>query len=298
MLVKISRCLGLFAGLIICSILIILSEIKKWPGVGSITGVIMGVIIPAFQNTIQDLGDTTNWKASQRRLLRGGFICDDTIIRISFAYLFRIKAGNQYLLVKNARGTGKYQPVGGVYKMFRNERTELKNLFHVVDDDKITLDESSRDDYRLQMQSKYLRKFVARFNSKKANRERIDDVSREFKEELGGILNWNKITYRYCGRYMTELAFSDHFRCYELLLADIVELNPSQEQRADLERLKNSKSDYYIFATADEINGLGVAPGTAKLGESIADHTKKILQETEKYLLNEPQTGACFEISV
>lgn len=295
---KILRCLGLFACLLICALVIILSEIKKWPGVGSITGVIMGVLIPVWLHAIQDLGDTTNWKASQRRLLRGGYISDDTIIRVSFAYLFRIKAGNKYLLVKNARGTGKYQPVGGVYKMLRNERTNLKNLFRVVDDDKVPLDESSRDDYRLQMQSKYLRRFVARFNSKKANRERIDDVSREFYEELGSILNWNKIRYRYCGRHMTELTFSDHFQCYELLLADIVELNPSQEQRADLERLKNSQSDYYIFATADVINGLGVAPGTDKLEECIADHTKKILQESEVFLTKEPQTGAFFEVSL
>ena len=206
-----------------------------------------------------------------------GFICGHDYVAIDEVKLVTFNDVNEMRSIMQGYMEKGTFNIGGY-----DERTELKNLFHVVDDDKIPLDESSRDDYRLQMQSKYLRKFVARFNSKKANRERIDDVSREFKEELGGILNWNKITYRYCGRYMTELAFSDHFRCYELLLADIVELNPSQEQRADLERLKNSKSDYYIFATADEINGLGVAPGTAKLGESIADHTKKILQETEK----------------
>ena len=126
--------------------------------------------------------DAVDWKASQRKLLRGKIIRKDTIIRISFAYLYRIKVGDKYLLVKNGKGSGKYQPVGGVYKLKDNERTELNNLFSVIDDEKVPFDSSLKDDYRLQMPCRYLRKFVKRFDSKDACRERIDDVSREFKE--------------------------------------------------------------------------------------------------------------------
>lgn len=82
-----------------------------------------------------DLTDTANWMISRRKLMRGGFIDGSTPIRISFAYLFRIKIGNKYLLILNGRNTGKYQPVGGVYKIYPKEKTELKNRFHVVDDD-------------------------------------------------------------------------------------------------------------------------------------------------------------------
>lgn len=106
--------------------------------------------------------------------------------------------------MKNERGTEKYQPVGGVYKFVGNEKIELKNRYQVKDDDKISIDESSRDDYRLRIENKYLRNFMKRFD-RGANRERIDNLSREFKEELidKSIVNWNSISYRYCGRHIT-----------------------------------------------------------------------------------------------
>lgn len=238
--------------------------------------------------SVQDLLDNNDWKTSQRRLERGKFIKDDTIIRISFAYLYRIKIGDKYLLVQNGRNTGKYQPVGGVYKLNGNEKMKLKNLFHVMDDDKIPIDESSRDDYRLRMENKFLRKFVKRFDSKESERERIYDVGREFKEELieSGILNWTHIQYRFCGRHMTELKFEEHFQIYEMLLADVVELLPTNEQEADLRRLiKMPGSEKYRFATANQIACLGVNTEAGQLHEWISDHSSKILQENENRLM-------------
>lgn len=283
---------------LVCVFIIVVFETKDWPAGSSLAGILLGILIPADWHAFQDLTDTANWKTSQRQLLRGGAIKNDTLVRISFAYLYRIKVGNEYFLVKNARGTQKYQPVGGVYKLQGNERIELNNLYHVVDDNKVPIDESSRDDYRLQMPCRNLRKFVRRFNSKKASRERIDNVGREFKEELCGLLNWNHIRYRYCGRHITELKYGDHFQCYELLLADIVELLPTEEQLSDLNTLKNHDSDYYRFASAEEIKGLGVVLGTDKLVECIADHSRKILQENEQFLTKEPSSGMIFEIDL
>lgn len=275
-----------------------LFENREWLLVGSIVSAFIGFFIPKGLNAAQDLLDTTNWKASERKLLRGKMICRDMLVRISFAYLYRIKVDNKYLLVKNARGTGKYQPVGGVYKMLGSERIELKNLYHVVDDDKVPLDKSSKDDYRLQLPCKYLRRFVRRFDSQKASRERIDNVSREFKEELGDIITWDKIEYRYCGRHMTELKYSDHFQCYELLLADVVELLPTDNQIEDLKKMMLHESDNYHFATTEEIKNLGVVPGTEKLQETIADHSQKILQENEQHLMKEPHVNEIFSVSL
>lgn len=164
-------------------------------------------------------------------------ISNHPVIRISFAYLYRIRVGDKYLLIKNDCGTGKYQPVGGGYKLKGNEKIELKNQYHVKDDNKVPIDESSRDDYHLRLENKYLRKFVRRFNGK-TERERINNLSREFKEELvdKGIVSWSQITYRFCGRHMTELKYGDHFQIYELLLADVIELIPTMEQEKDLKR--------------------------------------------------------------
>lgn len=278
---------------------IFLFEINSWPAGSSISGIVLGFSLPALMYRVQDLLDTTSWKASQRKLKRGGFITDITTIRISFAYLYRIKVTDKYLLVKNERGTGKYQPVGGVYKLKENEKIELKNRYHVQDDNKVSIDNSSRDDYRLRLENKYLRKFVRHFN-RKAERERVDNLCREFNEELvkTGIVNWSQITYRFCGRHMTELKFGDHFQIYELLLADVVELIPTAEQENDLQMLLVQHSDNYRFATAEEIMSLGINTATGNLLESIGDHTKKILQENEGQLMKIPDVGKKYSVGL
>lgn len=275
-------------------------EIKHIGIAIAIAGAIIAIFIEKLWYSFEDLFDTTDWKTSQRKLKRGGFIKDDTVIRISFAYLYRIKHGNKYLLVPNTRNTGKYQPVGGVYKILGNEKQELKNQFHVMDDDKIPIDESSRDDYRLRMENRYLRKFIKRFNSNIAARERIDSAGREFREELieTGILNWERISYRYCGRHMTDLRFEEHFQIYEILLADIIELIPTPEQELDLKNLMLQESNKYRFATAEQITCLGMEVKAGELYEWIGDHTKKILQETEGQLIKMPGTGRKYDIEL
>ena len=281
---------------VIMFLIIVLFDINSWPVGSSISGLVLGFSLPSLWKSIQDLTDTTEWKTSQRKLKRGDFIKDDTIIRISFAYLYRIKIGDKYLLVKNERGTGKDQPVGGVYKLFGNEKIELKNRYKVKDDNKISIDESSRNDYRLRIENRYLRKFVKRFDCK-ADRERIDNLSREFREELidKNIVNWNHISYRYCGRHITELHWGKHFQCYELLLADIVELLPTPEQEQDLRNLQNQHSENYRFVTAEEISSLGVNTNSGDLRETIADHSAKILQENEGMLISNSNVGKIYD---
>lgn len=277
--------LGLFIFLMVIGIVI--SDKYSCSIVAAILGALLSKNIEYMLCALEDLFDTSDWKTSQTKLKRGGFIKDDTIIRISFAYLYRIKVDGKYFLVQNSRNTGKYQPVGGVYKLQKNEKIELKKLFHIMDDDKIPIDQSSRDDYRMRMENRYLRKFITRFNSKKSSRERITNLSREFKEELidNNILNWNSISYRYCGRHITNLRFEEHFQCYEIQLFDVVELIPTASQERELKNLMNNEEKQYCFATANEIMSLGVDIPAGKLYERIGDHTKNILQENETKLI-------------
>lgn len=294
---KILKIISLFI-LSLFSVLVIgFFEVKNLPVGSSIAGIVLGFSLPALTHKIQDISDTANWMTSQRKLKRGCFISDSTIIRIAFAYLYRIKVADKYLLVKNERGTGKYQPVGGVCKLKENEMIELKKRYHVIDDDKVSIDSSSRDDYRLKLENKYLRKFVKRFN-RNAERERVDNLCREFNEELvkTGIVNWNQITYRFCGRHMTEIKFKNHFQSYELLLADIVELMPAKEQEKDLQILLANNSENYYFSTAKEIMSLGIDTETSHLVESIADHTQKILQENEGQLMKISNVGDIYTL--
>lgn len=279
--------------------LIVFAETKSVKVLGSVSGIFASFVVEKLFRSIQDLSDTTFWKTSQRKLKRAGIITDNSIIRISFAYLFRIQANGKYLLVKSERKTGKFQPIGGVYKFLGNEKNELTERYKIIDDSKVPIDQSSRDDYRLQITNRHLRAFVKRFD-KKANRERLDNISREFREELINkkIVNWNQITYRVCGRHITDLFYSDHFQIYELLLADVVELIPTDEQKTDLIRLMENNSEYYRFATAEEIKTLGVNTISGDMFESIADHSIKILQETEELLTIIPEVGKYFTVSI
>ena len=294
---KALKSIGLAVISLVGLFVIVVFEINEWPVGNSIAGIVLGFSLPGLYHSAQDLFDNTNWKSMQRKYERAGIIKKDTVIRISFAYLFRIKIADKYLLVKNARGTEKYQPVGGVYKLSEQEKLQLKNRYQVKDDNKVLIDESSRDDYRLRIENRYLRGFVRRFN-KKADREDLENLSREFVEELvnPGIVDWNSISYRYCGRHTTSLYYSEHFQCYELLLADVVELLPTPEQENDLISLMSIPSDMYRFATAEEITCLGINTQTGNLVESIGDHTKKIIQETEGQLSSHSKVGQIFTV--
>ena len=210
-----------------------------------------------------------------------------------------IKINNKYLLVKSTRGTQKFQPIGSAYKFNNEEQIYLSNHFSVINDDKIPLDDTSKNDYRLRVPVKHLKKFVKRFN-KTSNREGIYNLGREFKEELdlSNIECFFVIEYRYCGRHFTNVEYSKYFKCYEILLADIVELLPSNEQAKELQRLADVEQDNYMFATAEEINSCGVKAGTHDLLENIADHSFKILQETELKLVSNKRTGEIYNISL
>lgn len=254
---------------------------------------IIGWLITKLKSSIENLQDNENWKASQRKLERGGLLRKDTLIRISFAYLFRIKVDGSYLLVPNNR-TGKLQPVGGAYKFNDKERRYLDDTFSAEDDDCIPINQTTRHDYRLNIKNKYLRDFVKRFNNTN-NRENVSDLSREFSEELikTNILDktvFNEIRYRYVGRHMTEIIRTS-FKPYELLLADIVELELTAEQEEFLRSLKATQSNDYLFANGHQIRNYGIEIGTENLEDSIANHSWKILTESSDELIKKENTN-------
>ncbi|WP_342671685.1 hypothetical protein [Staphylococcus felis] len=139
-----------------------------------------GAIIPGIWRSTIDLVDNSNWKTSQRKLKRAGMLQDDTLIRISFAYLYRIKVDDWYFLVLN-NWSEKYQSVGGAYKFYEEEGEYLSRNILAESDNRIPVDEVTKMDYRLLVKNKYLRRFVKRFN-KTSYRENVKNLSREFDE--------------------------------------------------------------------------------------------------------------------
>lgn len=267
--------------------------------VGFILKEVFGITFDSGKNSLFDLINYPSWKRSQKNLEKLGKLNDDTIIRISFAYLFRIKVNGKYFLVPNSR-TGKYQPVGGAYKFNEEEANYLNKKFHVENDDCIPVDKVTKRDYRLLIKNKYLKKFMRRFN-KTENRENIYNLSREFEEELyvTKILkkeDFGKVSYRYNGRHITEIT-NNGFRYYELLLADIVEVILTDKQEKIFKNLMHNESNSYIFATPEEIKTYGMKLGTSNLDDNIANHTFKILSENSDLLVMRDEFKGNFDIA-
>ncbi|HLR52497.1 MAG TPA: hypothetical protein VK072_06435 [Candidatus Avamphibacillus sp.] len=287
---KILKMLSLLFISIICVSSIIYFETNS-NSIGSILGSLFaGLLLPYLFSSIVDLSDNKNWKSSQRKLKRAGLLQKETLIRISFAYLFRIKIDGRYFLVQNTR-TKKYQPVGGAYKFNEKEANYLAEYIPVESDDRIPVDKITKQDYRLLVKSKDLRRFVKRFD-KTPSRENITDLSREFAEELftTNILDKNTfgaLSYRYCGRHMTNVEYGNVFNHYELLLADIIEVQLTTKQEDLFRKLMEKDCNKYHFAQSNEIKSYGVVGyGTDKLTDDIANHTPKILSEnTDKLIM-------------
>ena len=283
----------------LCLVVIVIAEDKQIVGVASIAGILAGFLVEKVFKSFQDCTDITNWQQSLRSIWRNGDLKKHDLIRISFAYLFRIRIGDKYLLVRNNRGTQKFQPVGGAYKFNEDEKLYLEDKFYINSDSCIKIDNISKNDYRLKIRSRDLKKFVRRFN-RTTQREMLDDLSREVKEELisTGILNFRKIKYKYCGRHFTKVEYSKYFKCYELLMADIVELILDSEQEEALNSLLYLNSDKYIFADSDDVKACGVELGTDELLEDIADHSYKILQETGPELLHGKYYAKIYDVDL
>lgn len=293
LIMKLVKMLSVLTVTIVCIVGAIFCEINLIPAGSTIGNLIAGALIQPLIMSIVDLTDNENWKTSQRKLKRAGVLQKDTIIRISFAYLFRIKVNGKYFLVKNSR-TDKYQPVGGAYKFDKREAEYLRDNIPAENDNRIPVDRITKRDYRLLVKNEQLRKFIKRFN-KTSYREQITNLGREFVEEIfsTGILDkstFGNLSYKYCGRHMTNVEYGNVFRTYELLLADIVEVQLSDEQEELFRELMKKDCNKYYFATADEIKALGVKYGTNRLADNIANHTPKILSEnTDKLIMRNKQ---------
>jgi hypothetical protein len=178
-------------------------------------------------------------------------------IRFSISYLYQIKVDGKYLLVKGNR-INQLQPVGGVYKRYRESFYILKNL-SVSDDDNIPIDEKSFEDLRVKVPGKNVRRFLKWYNSQLGR-----EVSpyREFYEELirTGLVT-QKIfpytNYLHLKRIQTPIHFSNHFKCYEILIAEIFMLMPDDQQKQELRNLINTPATEYFWVSESSIEKLG-----------------------------------------
>ncbi|WP_327073373.1 hypothetical protein OG196_15480 [Kitasatospora purpeofusca] len=197
-------------------------------------------------------------------------------VRISAAYLFRIKVDGKYLLVRGARFP-QYQPVGGVFKASAQGITFLQGI-GARDDDLVGVDSTSEADLRIRIKGRHLSKFYAWYDTREG---REDAPWREFHEELikSNIIPANEFPYifhNYVGRIVERIRFSEYADSLEILIADIYELLPNPSQEALLRATIAESSELFKWVDGVTIQRRGAVPGQPQQ-PYIAAHSAKIL---------------------
>jgi hypothetical protein len=201
-------------------------------------------------------------------------------IRFSISYLFRIKIPNtnSYLLVLNRRINNQLQPVGGVYKRYGDDK--LFEKWDYMPDNKrngLDVDDESFSDLRFKVKGKHVIDVIKWFEEGK---EREISAEREFFEELikPKILDaqiFSQIKYKHLKRISKNLKWSEHFSCYEVLIYDIMELLPTEQQNEELKKLSKDADlkKGYAIVDFDDIEQLRLVRDGKQIAR-IGEHTK------------------------
>nr|WP_315203716.1 hypothetical protein [uncultured Flavobacterium sp.] len=210
----------------------------------------------------------------------------DKEIRFSISGLYKIQIPNtnKYLLVSNRRIAGQLQPVGGVYKRFGDD--SLFNKWGYKPDTRkngLDVDEKSDSDLRFMVNGKSVIDVLKWYESGK---ERETEPRREFIEELidTEILDsktFQNINQKHIRRYSKNLIWSDFFGCYEILIYDIFELLPNEEQKKSLIELSKQGNDLskgYAIVSCDDIEQLRFLKNDKQIAR-IGQHTKLIINK-------------------
>ena len=177
----------------------------------------------------------------------------DKDIRLSFSYLYRIQVNGKYLLIKGNRLKSQIQPIGGVYKYYKEARPFLEGIKFRPDIKMNNFDETN--DLRINIKGKYLLRFMNWFLSMK---DREYDPYREFKEELidTGLLpenDFKQLIYRKIFVHNKGLTFSNYNNCIEFIYADIFDLDLTDKQIAAIIKSVKEHPESLYLATADEL---------------------------------------------
>lgn len=203
---------------------------------------------------------------------------EEAEIRFSISALVRIEVDGQFLLTKGNR-IDQFQPVGGVLKTFTAAHARLGNL-GVKADSKIPIDQDSRDDLRVFVPRRSIEAFVQWYME---GRGRETSPWREFNEELleAGVLSAESFrtpAFDYVGRRVEGIRWTQHFQCYEVLIAEVFALVPTLKQFEELKLLR-SRSDTpgVMWASPALIRALGYDAASQRQLTRISEHSSWIL---------------------
>lgn len=209
-------------------------------------------------------------------LFRTKILLRNRYVRLSFSYLVKIKVRDKYLLVKNRKGD-YYQLVGGAYKRY-DSSVQLFKKYEVKSDRQFETEHGiAKNDLRIQVPGKFVLDIIKWFNSKE---DREISPWREFCEELLGakILDqrlFRYIDYKYVDTLRTPLQKAKYLDCQEILIYEIFEFIPNEEQAKSLEALLDCGNDDKVkWANDMLINSLGFNEWNKEKEFEIGAHTK------------------------
>ncbi|MFF5427041.1 MULTISPECIES: hypothetical protein [unclassified Streptomyces] len=232
-------------------------------------GLSVGLFVPVVDEVAQNWGNIRHLWYSLRYRKRS--------IRVSTSYLFKIYLDGKYLLIRGSRYRTQFQPVGGVHKVSPQGNATLAAM-GVTDDDLIPLDAVRYGDLRVRVPGKNIYQFFKWFDSRQG---REDSPWREFQEELlaTGVLPQEKfphIMHNYLKREVDPIRYSEWAASLEILVADVYELVPNQEQEDAFRQLANAGHPDIAWVSSQQIRRRGAIAGQPQTIE-ISAHSQRIL---------------------
>jgi len=228
-----------------------------------ITSLITPLIEPLFSQGLSIAWENRNHFKLYAKTKFGKY--KEEYIRFSLSGLYKIQIPetNKYLLVLNRRIENQLQPAGGVYKRYPTSDSQFNDWGFKPDNSKngLDVDKYSNGDLRFMVKGKHAVDVLNWFASQKG---RETEPRREFKEELidTNILDQKTFSHfdqQLIRRYSTDLKWSDFFGCYEILVYDVFELLPNEDQKRALSQLAEKGSNLvlgYAIVSCDEIEQL------------------------------------------
>ncbi|MFD2907525.1 hypothetical protein ACFSX9_02135 [Flavobacterium ardleyense] len=230
--------------------------------------IVGGIVLYTILNLLQNINRLYLYFQTQV-LLR------DKEIRLSIAYLFRIKLDGKYLLVKSSR-RNYFQPVGGAFKTLPGSEKIFEKL-DVKSDRLIETEKGvAKNDLRVFVKGIKVIEFIEWFNSKE---DRETSPWREFCEELimTNILPWKEfryIDYKYKGTVQTPILNLDSGD-KGMFIYEIYDLIINNEQKPIFEALlATGNTENFIWANDKLIERLGHSENKKGYIHEIAKHAK------------------------
>ena len=207
-------------------------------------------------------------------------------IRISVAYLVRVRVDDHYLLVRGHRIPTQFQPIGGVYKVRSDVLKQLQEEYRITPDTRFVGDAENAGDLRMMLPGSS----VAAFLKWMGRRQEFETAPwREFYEELikPGHLDAEAFAtphFEFVKTYATPLHFDQYSGHHQLLIYDVFDLLPTHQQTAELRELREQTLDENHIAQTQSLAFFSHArlaepasPAQASAEYEIAPHVRWII---------------------